>query len=350
MAITLVVPVYKIKEEYLRKCLDSIQNQTSSEWIAILVDDGSPDYCGDICDEYAFKDRRFISVHQKNQGVSIARNRGIDDTKSEWVTFVDPDDWLDLEMVEHVNEALKQNNPDILAFAYAREFEKSSKAEKLLSESRKVDSDLLHQIRLAPLNRLIINGYIYQYSINAIWNKVYRLDFLNRHNIRFEAEARKGQDRIFNMYALDKTDDIFYLNLLLYHYRNDNEDSIVNRFNLNTVKNSQIAIALMRKWIHENNKGDQYVDMMNCWICTRVQEYMRLYYFNKKQNKPYSEIKIELDGLLEQEVYKQAFRKINSKLLSSEEKIFIFIVNKKLYRICKILILLREMKKRVRVT
>lgn len=94
--ISIIVPVYKV-EKYLHRCLDSIVAQTFTDWECILVDDGSPDGSGKICDEYAEKDGRFKVFHQENQGVSAARNKGLDNAKGEWIGFVDSDDWVSKE-------------------------------------------------------------------------------------------------------------------------------------------------------------------------------------------------------------------------------------------------------------
>ena len=95
--ISVIVPVYKV-EKYLRRCIDSILNQTFNDFDLILVDDGSPDSCGDICEKYEKTDNRITVIHRENGGLSAARNSGIKwalkNSDSEWITFVDSDDWL----------------------------------------------------------------------------------------------------------------------------------------------------------------------------------------------------------------------------------------------------------------
>ena len=92
--ISVIVPVYQA-EAYIRRCLDSIVNQTFQDWECILVDDGSKDNSGAICDEYAVKDSRFRVIHQTNRGVSVARQVGLDASKGEYIAFADPDDWVE---------------------------------------------------------------------------------------------------------------------------------------------------------------------------------------------------------------------------------------------------------------
>ena len=97
--ISVIVPIYKV-EPYLRRCLDSIVNQTYRNLEIILVDDGSPDNCGNICDEYAQKDLRIEVIHKENGGLSSARNIAIDKANGDYLAFVDSDDWLDTDMFE----------------------------------------------------------------------------------------------------------------------------------------------------------------------------------------------------------------------------------------------------------
>lgn len=110
--ISIIVPVYKV-ENYINKCIDSVLNQTFKDFELILVDDGSPDRCGKICDEYSKKDSRVRVVHKENGGLSDARNRGIKEAKGEYIGFVDSDDYIDEYMYEILYDNLIKNNADI---------------------------------------------------------------------------------------------------------------------------------------------------------------------------------------------------------------------------------------------
>lgn len=105
--LSIIIPIYKIKESYLRECFDSLLAQDMKDFQIIAVDDGSPDKSGDICDEYAQKDERVIVIHQENAGVSVARNAGIKAASTEWITFVDPDDWVESNHVSTLYNAQK---------------------------------------------------------------------------------------------------------------------------------------------------------------------------------------------------------------------------------------------------
>ena len=113
--LSIIVPVYKV-EQYIHKCVDSILNQTFTDFELILVDDGSPDNCGKICDEFVQKDERVRVIHKENGGVSSARNLGVDEAKGEYISFIDPDDWIELNMYEDIFNFVNENNVDVACF------------------------------------------------------------------------------------------------------------------------------------------------------------------------------------------------------------------------------------------
>ena len=115
--ISVIVPIYKV-EKYLSQCLDSIVNQTYSNLEIILVDDGSPDACGEICDYYAGQDKRIKVIHQENSGLSEARNTGIRQATGEYLLFVDSDDWLLPDLCESAVKDMEIHKSDILVFGY----------------------------------------------------------------------------------------------------------------------------------------------------------------------------------------------------------------------------------------
>ena len=115
---SVIVPIYKIPDEYLKKCIDSILNQSFKDYEIILVDDESPDNCGEICDEYSKKDSRVKVIHKKNEGVSSARNYGIDIAKGEYIGFVDSDDYIEPKMYEILLDKLTRTNSDVSICGY----------------------------------------------------------------------------------------------------------------------------------------------------------------------------------------------------------------------------------------
>lgn len=144
MKVSIIVPVYKT-EKYLRQCIDSILAQTYTNLEVILVDDGSPDNCGTICDEYAVKDRRIRVIHKENGGLSDARNAGIDGATGEYLMFVDSDDYIAPEMIEVLFTALKENDADMSLCSFACVDENGIEISESITQS--------------PIKREVVNGH-----------------------------------------------------------------------------------------------------------------------------------------------------------------------------------------------
>ena len=119
MEISIIVPIYNV-EEYLCKCLDSIVNQTYTDYELILIDDGSTDDSGKIADEYSSKDDRITVIHKKNSGVSDARNRGLENASGKYICFIDADDWIEVSYLEELLLLAKSNDADIAMCSYLK--------------------------------------------------------------------------------------------------------------------------------------------------------------------------------------------------------------------------------------
>ena len=119
--ISIIIPMFNV-EKYLRRCLDSVLNQTFKDWQAICVDDGSPDKSGNIAEEYAKKDKRFVVVHKKNGGLSDARNAGFPYAKGKYIMYLDSDDFIHPQTMEIAYQAAEDNDADIVSFQYDRAY------------------------------------------------------------------------------------------------------------------------------------------------------------------------------------------------------------------------------------
>ena len=129
--ISIIVPIYSIPELYLRQCIESCINQTVGDLEVLLVDDGSPDNCGQICDEYANKDKRLKVIHKKNGGLVSARNTGFEAASGEWMTYLDGDDWLSSDFVEKIKKVLsKYRELDMVFFCAAQEYDNKTISNK----------------------------------------------------------------------------------------------------------------------------------------------------------------------------------------------------------------------------
>lgn len=158
--ISIIVPVYKV-EKYLRTCVDSLLSQTIQDIEIILIDDGSPDRSGAICDDYRKNDPRVKVIHTANHGLSAARNLGLQTARGQYIAFVDSDDWVEPDMYEHLLTLLEENNADISACAVSNEFHN-----KTVKRTEVVDAVYTGSNALDAL----ISGNI----CNAVWNKLFK--------------------------------------------------------------------------------------------------------------------------------------------------------------------------------
>ena len=205
--VSIIVPVYNV-EGYLRRCLNSIQGQTLKEWECICVDDGSPDGCGAMLDEYAAKDSRFVVIHQENGGTSRARNAGLGAARAEYIGFVDPDDWIESGMYEALLVAARRTGADIVQCGYFAEKEDGPCPSKEKEEG-------FFDVGKSP-----------QYYSGAPWNNFVKRQLVSENGIRFPPGVRKGQDTDFFMVAYALAKSSFYLNQRLYHYDTTRGSSI----------------------------------------------------------------------------------------------------------------------------
>lgn len=222
--ITLVVAIYNI-EKYLRECVDSILAQTYDNFEVILVDDGSTDDSGSIADEYAKKDKRVRVVHQRNQGLSGARNRGIKEATAEYITFVDGDDYLDKQYLKKLWEKLSYNDADVAVCNFQR-------VPSLKQES--FNNKVMDGIEAAV--KLLTEQEDYQI---VTWNKLYKKDLFKK--IKFPVGSIH-EDSLTTYKILAMAKIVVFDNTALYFYR-EREGSIMNKVKIKERLDSKMKAA-----------------------------------------------------------------------------------------------------------
>ena len=202
--ISVIVPVYKV-EEYIHRCVDSILEQSFTNFELILVDDGSPDNCGKICDEYAKLDKRVSVIHKDNGGLSDARNAGIEkalkNDSSEWITFIDSDDWIHPMYLEFLYNCAVNNK----VFIAVCSFQKAESEDPL-----SLDLEF-------KTYKLKVEDFFISYNTIATiaWAKLYQKDLFK--NIRFPS-GRIHEDEFVTYKLLFRYSEIFYIDYPLYYY------------------------------------------------------------------------------------------------------------------------------------
>lgn len=213
--VSIIVPIYKV-EPYLRRCLDSIVNQTYTNLEIILVDDGSPDNCPKICDEYAAIDKRIIVIHKENGGLSDARNAGLDICKGEYISFVDSDDWVDENYIKLMLGAATNNHADIIVSDFI-------KTNSYLNSSRpKPEKSMEILNSITALKRIWSKDAI---TFVTAWGKLIKKNLFNK--IRFPI-GKLNEDEYTSYKLYFHASKVIQLFVPLYYYY-QRKDSIMGQ-------------------------------------------------------------------------------------------------------------------------
>lgn len=295
---SIIVPIYNT-EEYLEECLLSLINQTYKNLEIILIDDGSTDNGYIIYNEFIKKDNRISVIRKENEGASIARNIGIEHSNGDYIIFVDSDDWLDLNAVEKINNILeKYNECDLIIY-------------NILYNQKQKFKNMKNQFFQKSEFKNEISKLIKSEKINSPCNKVYKLDIIKKHNIRFNRKLTVGEDLLFNINYIKWINNCYLLSLCLYNYSN-NSNSIMHNYIDNKYEQLMYVNNQMINMSYNLNKKVVYA-------C----KYIRL-------KNIYSSLKSMINGKLSKSEISRNIKRIrkeNKKILTKDNSIiciFIF--------------------------
>lgn len=266
--ISVIVPVYNV-ENYLRACIDSILNQTFTDFEIILVDDGSPDDSGRICDEYSSNESRIYTIHKKNGGLASARNAGIDAALGEYITFVDSDDFVDIDYLMNYYNAFNNYDVDIVhtGLRYlpsGKELKEGFPVNKVLSG--------IEMIEATPeLSKNIAIPFSVRYC--------FKRNFLNNNNLRFNENIKYAEDTPFNIVAISKAKSMICVDSISYNYVSRINSITSNPYKPTMVEDSNY-IYLQKKMLSGLLKKNRFKfekDMnekhINSWLPSCIENY-----------------------------------------------------------------------------
>lgn len=216
--ISIILPVYKV-EKYLNKCIDSILNQSFKDFELIIIDDGSPDKCGEICESYSKFDERIKVIHKKNEGLSSARNLGIDRASGEYLAFIDSDDYINERMFEILYIYAKKTDADITLCNFRKVFEEYG-----YKQIKKLDVEINTYDNIGALKQLYNKSSV---EFTVAWNKLYKRGLFS--DLRYDV-GKVHEDEFIIHKLLFKSKKIVHIPLELYYYV-QRENSIVKVFN-----------------------------------------------------------------------------------------------------------------------
>lgn len=232
--VSIIIPVYNV-ETYLPECLDSVLRQSYVNWEAILVDDGSTDGSGRICDDYAGRDSRFRVIHQTNAGAANAKNTGLDQVTGAYVAFLDSDDWVEPDWLETLVGTAKEQCSDVVECDFRKEYVGRWEIANGWEETTFTAESYLAQ-------------YLSNWTCSLFWNKLYRADLLK--DIRFRRERRCIDDEFFTYKVVSGAGKIARINRVLYHYRQRSSSAVYNRKNRLQKTDDALEILIERyQWI-----------------------------------------------------------------------------------------------------
>lgn len=333
---SIIIPVFNVNLDYFEVCMNSILKQSFGDFEVIIVDDGSNKDCAYRYDYYAKVDNRVKVIHQANQGVSVARNRGIEAATAEWIMFADADDWLEINACEILNSYLCNISCDILLFSATKEYaEKQEKInyglehEKIYKTSEIDIREMLYLRTMGTKSSVLGNLY---YS----WDKVYNRNFLLDNHLQYPAGISKSEDKVFILRCLQKLSSLLFVDTALYHYR-INEASVCNRYSENA-DSDRIALANLLEQVAFSMdrelgeiKGDSHYNKIqmqfNRFIFGIITDVLFLKYYHLDYPRSKQERNAEVKAFLNTEPFKSSIRTVKYSDLTRKAKVKKFMLS-----------------------
>ena len=298
--ISIIVPVYKA-EKYLHQCIDSILSQTFCDWECILVDDGSPDGSGVICDEYAYIDNRIKVIHKKNQGVAAARNTALNYATGEYITFLDSDDDIPNNTLQlYIDEFQKSDDIDMVIGGFKR----------IYTETR--EENFHHCSN--PSVEYKQSNILKKLDDECCWNECLKVSLIG--NLRFQKEIRWNEDHLFNYDCITRAKAISFISDNVYNYYIRNEESLSNVRDPFVVINTCAKVCEYRLKMASSSKDNVFCDIMEIKYINMFHFAMKLLHTPEYINK-ISEFRqqIPLKEILRKEISARVF--LNQRLSDS---------------------------------
>lgn len=319
--VSIIVPIYNV-EQYLTRCVESILNQTHHNFELILVNDGSQDSSGEICERYRERDNRVKVIHQYNQGAGIARNSGLAESKGKYIYFCDPDDYMECTLLEDNIRLAEMYAANMVIFGFWNE-QHTRKGKQVIA--RQCNSCFLDH---ATDFRNVFGDLFKMNMMFTLWNKLYRHSYLKAYNCSFE-NKNVGEDTLFNYHVYEHLDKVYCNENKYYHYIDQREGAATNQFKLNkfemryeeTLKIEQ----LIEKW-GSTNKYHQLI--LDDWTETLLVGINNLLFADCPYNDAVK--KLQIEDMLKTDKINMLLENISIKNLNSPfSKLLIFLLKNK---------------------
>ncbi|MBR4154157.1 MAG: glycosyltransferase [Paludibacteraceae bacterium] len=287
--VSIIVPVYKA-ERWLHRCVDSILAQTMTDFELLLINDGSPDKSGEICDDYATKDSRIRVFHKENGGVSSARNLGLDNAQGEWISFIDADDWVEKEYLAMLTERL---DVDFI----------TGGLQETIGNIYQLDDELFCQKEIGQFLKKH-NGDIF---VRAACGKLIKKQIIDNNHLRFDKKNRFGEDAFFNREVILNSDSVRCVSFVGYNYYIPEGQSVLIKYSMSfeeveyaikVIKNiNEKIISLYGDCIEKNEWRNYFIQALRFNDIIRVGN-KKYYELCRSYNSDLTETQFYADSIL----------------------------------------------------
>lgn len=319
--ISIIVPVYNT-ENYLEKCLYSLVNQTYKNIEIIIIDDGSTDNSMNIIQKFVLADNRVKVISQKNQGLSGARNTGMNNANGDYIMFIDSDDWIEIDTCEKAINASEKYNADVVFWSYIKEFSDLQKDNYLFDKTEIIWSEKnINQLSRRMVG-LVGDELANPQSIDNLvtaWGKLYKKSVIG--DVRFTDTKIIGtEDALFNIEVFLGINSAVYIPDLLSHYRKDNESSLTHNYKKKLVSRWKEMYSRIKFLLDRNDMSREYYDALKNRICFGLIGLGINLAEDKKMS--FKEKKKEIYNVLSMKHYQIALKDLDFSYLPIQWKVF----------------------------
>lgn len=327
--VTIVLPIYNV-EKYLDRCLMSVVEQTYKNLEIILVDDGSPDNCPLMCDEWAKKDARIKVVHKTNEGLGMARNTGIDNASGKYIFFLDSDDSVDVTLVEKCVASAEENGSDVVAFSRHNIYDDG----RIVSRKVSVPTEVFDNEGI--IKQFLPSLFTYQMGFGvSAWSKMYNLDTLKRLGIRFRSEREiVSEDAYFALEFYPELSSVSVVPECLYNYYKRN-DSLSRSYKPDRQSKNDNFLNKSLEYVKEKDLPEILsASIMSRYHALSLGTMLQIAStdLSKKQKKQ------AIKQIFKNPVLKQTLRKAVFDLSAPKSRVFWWLLKLKCYSLCYLML------------
>lgn len=324
--ISIVVPVYNVSR-YLDECVKSLINQTYSNIEIILVNDGSTDRSGEICDELKKIDNRVKVVHKKNEGLGFARNTGLEYVRGKYVTFIDSDDYADNDLIENLYYAIKKNKADTCIGGFKRVDDlgnvlyKETYVSRVYNNNECISELLLHMLGSSPEKSDAIRM--------SVWNVLYSSDIIKTHDLKFPSErVYISEDLIFDLDYYQYSKKCILIESISYNYR-VNQNSLTQTYKKDKFEKYEFLYNEVYKKIMNDNLPNEFIIRLQRQFFVNLREGIKQETLNNKKEIIKNRVN-NIRNIITGDTVREILESYPINRLPIKQRVFLYLVKYKL--------------------